>query len=251
MHRFFTIISSILIVSAIILSFGLKILPNHGVLVYGDEKALSNCDAVLSYAHSGYNGKLIDTPQEYIEKLKKNSNGNQLYIVDAIALGENIYQNLESEYSFYIKQVLYGDEDLNNQSVSIHTLYGAGFYYQNEQDAKKISDYWKKCGFSEDEYPFLYHKRFDFYSFLNVPKKEHHYIVAFQKIFISNNSEPIYYFCFDDLNYFDELTTNDKLITMDAPFICNYLENETFFWHQEDLDSYYKLKNALFNYFSL
>lgn len=252
MKKFAIVNISIIIISMIILKIGLINLSDAGMLRKGNELELKDCTAQILVTSENIDISYSNA-QEYIDTIRKISEMmgceefNVLYVTST---GNNSFGIRSADYSFKVNKVFEGDISLQGSEIITYTPPCSLFEeFLEEESMDRLKEYFNSLGFSPETKPWLYENRCMYYSFTNVPKENYNYIICVGKLNYSENAKPLYLIL--DKMLFSEVTaSNDKLLSFDdVPIYCNYQSNFTFFYRQEDLDSYVKLQKELFQYY--
>ena len=231
-----------------------KIFPKCEYLVKGDETALKDVEVLIN-TNIGYSLD-FGTAEEFFEKrnsLDKHSGKEIIYEAALVtATGNNEYFNKYSQFEFHIEQVITGEQDILEKDIP---FYIDNTFYTVTNDYSDL--YFKgELGYTEETHPWFFNFIDNYYGMLNVPKKGHHYLIVYYKVQPVKTESPVYFInsgC-DRLScYFDfESPKNDKIIDPDTPcYMKYYLDNQTFFYDEDSLKSYMKLKESVFEYYGV
>lgn len=251
MKKFVVINISIIIISIIILKIGLINMSDAGLFRKGNELELKDCTAQIILPSEELKFS-YSTPEEYIEFTKKISEiigceeFNVLYVTST---GNNSFGIRSADYSFKVNKIFEGNQSLQGEEINTYTLPCTLFEEFTKEDMDNLKIYFNGIGFDQETKPWLYENRCMYYSCTNVPKEGHNYIICVGKLNYYEEAEPIY-LILDRMLFSETDASNDKLLSFDdIPIYCNYLDNFTFFYRQEDLDFYCKLQKELFEYY--
>ncbi|WP_295088561.1 hypothetical protein [Ruminococcus sp.] len=249
MNKFIISIITLISTLSFVLWFGIKQIPDNGIFRHGDHNSLNNCSALFVICGLEHNYLTAEEYEQLIQNYKSSFNIDELDILYVTSTNDNSYSVRSANYSFSVDKVIKGKDYLNNKSIVVQTFPESLFQELDENALKRLGTFFDTKGFSKDTHPWLYTNKEVCYSFTSVPKEGEHYIIFVGEIRYSDEKEPLY-LLLDDMLFTEADVSNDKLLKYeDVPIYKNYADNYTFFFRQEDLDWYIKLRNDIFKHY--
>lgn len=249
MNKFIISIITLISTLSFVLWIGIKNMPDNGIFRKGNQNNLKNCSAL--FALNGLDHKYT-TATEYDELIKKISKALNLEKIDILyvtSTNNNSYNIRSASYSFVVNKVIEGNAALIDNNIVIETFPESLFQELDEPGLERLHGFFQQIELSEIDFPWLYSNNEVCYSFTSVPKEGEHYIIFVSEIRYSDEKEPLY-LLLNDMLFTEADVSNDKLLKYeDVPIYKNYADNYTFFFRQEDLDWYIKLRNDIFKHY--
>lgn len=245
MNKLFIGFISIIIGSILLLLLTKQLLSDCGI--YQNDKNMPlKALAISSLPVKDKPVEFSIAASDWIERYKKE---NDSYIVYAESTGNNNYGFRSSTFSFHINKVLEGNKDITELTLLLHTTLFNSFYEYNLEERNRVSGFLRANSYTESDYPALFTNRSVYYPTIQLPQKNHKYILCIKKVTIQQDTEPYYFLISDWIDEHD--ASNDILLTPTEPFVSSYPNNITLFYTQDDLDSYCHFKHDLFQHYNI
>lgn len=244
MKKFLLCNAAIVLAGAMLLGIARIITPDCGVY---RSKNIANADVLPIAAFDDGIGYFSEV-EKWLEFIKERNADDDWSLLYVTANDTSEYYFRSTIFSMHVDQVLIGDEELLGQDIQAKGM-SDGFYEYNEEDRQMTSANLKSNGHNEEQCPDLFTIKDVYYSTYAPMKPGHRYIIAVKKELFGESFNPYYYIA---SAYYDSAdASNDKLVSAENPSIKHYPDNITYFYRQEDLDTYCKFQKELFAYFGI
>lgn len=232
----FIIIQIVLIVAFVTaIKISLSCMPNNEILHKGkvddfrDKKAwIIDCD----YQAEPY----LHTIEDHINSMdyfnKRNFN---TIVMIAEATGKFDSYNRKSVDYIIVENIIKGDQNITGTELSLDG--GDCFIYDDQETYTQRINMFGLPSTQEVEY----------YRNKNLLKEGHKYLIIAYEKSIPDVAEPYYFLG----GYYDLADTVSLPCNTGKTYLCDYWDNEIFSAYQEEIDSYYQLKEDIFNYYEL